>query len=64
VPRVTWNHVNPSMKKSKMGATCQLRKDSKGARVLRLVLLKGLGKVMSRYLRASEFQSFDCLRLT
>jgi hypothetical protein len=63
VPHVTWNRVNPPMKMSKMGATCQLRKDSKGTRVLRLVPLKGLGKVTSRYLRVSEFWSFYCLDL-
>jgi hypothetical protein len=51
------------MKMSKMGATCQLRKDSKGTRVLRLVSLNGLGKVVSGYLRVSEFQSFYCLDL-
>jgi hypothetical protein len=58
VPRVTWNRVNPPMKMSKMGATCQLRKDSKGTRVLRLVPLKGLGKVASRYLQVLEFLLF------
>jgi hypothetical protein len=63
VPCVTWNRMNLQTKMSEMGAMCQLREDSKDTHVLRLASLKGLGKVESRYLRVSGFQSFLSLRL-
>jgi hypothetical protein len=55
--------VNPPMKISKSGATCQLRKDSKGTCVLQIMSLNGLGKVASRYLWVSYFHIFYCLDL-
>jgi hypothetical protein len=63
VPRVTWNRVNPPMKMSKMGATCQLRKDSKGTRVLRLVPLKRFRKSCEQTPSGFRVSEFLLLRL-
>jgi hypothetical protein len=47
--------MNLQTKMSEMGATCQLKIDSKDTRVLRLVSFKGLGKVI---MATFKFQGF------
>ena len=55
--------MNIQTKMSEMGATCQLKIDSKDTRVPRLVSFKGLGKVMNEHFGVSRLLSLRLIEM-
>ena len=55
--------MNLQMEMLEMGATCQLREDSKDTCVPRLMSFKGLGKVMNKQFRVSGLLSLRLVEI-